>query len=159
MKSIRKLSLKIERTTFAENITPYGRAIRDSKGVAEIVHALIGTEAVEVLIVLHLDARNHLVGYTEVARGGMASCAVAIGDVLRPLVVAATPGFIVAHNHPSGDPSPSPDDTAITKRIQDGAHLLGIKLLDHVIVGQDFAANTQRSFSYLDAGLLPPVKS
>ena len=55
--------------------------------------------------------------------------------MLRPAVVAAVPHIIVAHCHPSGDPTPSPQDIAITKELAQAAELLGVTLLDHVVIG------------------------
>ncbi len=55
--------------------------------------------------------------------------------MLRPAVVAAVPHIIVAHNHPSSDPTPSPQDIAITKELAQAAELLGVTLLDHIVIG------------------------
>jgi DNA repair protein RadC len=56
-------------------------------------------------------------------------------EVLKPAILASAAGIIVAHNHPSGDPTPSADDVEITKRLARAADIMGIPLLDHVIVG------------------------
>ena len=55
--------------------------------------------------------------------------------MLRPAVVEAAPQVIAVHNHPSGDPSPSPEDVRITRDLAEAAKLLGVALLDHVVVG------------------------
>ena len=60
-------------------------------------------------------------------------------EVLRPAVVAAVPHIIIAHNHPSGDASPSPDDIKVTKDLAEAAKLLGVELLDHVVIGRSEA--------------------
>ena len=56
-------------------------------------------------------------------------------EVLRPAVIEAVPSIIISHNHPSGDPTPSPEDAAITRELSQAAKLLGIELLDHVVIG------------------------
>ena len=62
-------------------------------------------------------------------------------EVLRPAVIEAVPSIIVSHNHPSSDPTPSPEDAAITREIFQAARLLGIELLDHVVIGGDRAVS------------------
>jgi DNA repair protein RadC len=58
-------------------------------------------------------------------------------DVFRPAIIASAYAVIVAHNHPSGDPSPSQSDHSLTRRLAEAAELLQIKLLDHIIIGAD----------------------
>ena len=69
--------------------------------------------------------------------------------MLRPAVIEAVPAVIVSHNHPSGDPTPSPEDAAITGKLFQAAKLLGIDLLDHVVIGGD------KAVSLKDRGLMP----
>lgn len=61
--------------------------------------------------------------------------------MLRPAVVVAAPNIIVAHNHPSGDASPSPADIRVTKDLAEAAKLLGVELLDHVVIGRGEATS------------------
>lgn len=68
-------------------------------------------------------------------RGSTWSTVLRIAEVLRPAVRLASPGFFLAHNHPSGDPTPSPEDVVVTERILRMAHQLGIDLQDHIIIG------------------------
>ena len=58
-------------------------------------------------------------------------------EVLGPALRARAAALVVAHNHPSGDPEPSPEDCALTERLRDAARLLGLELLDHVVVGRN----------------------
>ena len=82
-----------------------------------------------------LDARTRVMACPEISRGTLSTSLVHPREVLRPAVVAHCASIIVAHNHPSGDPSPSAEDHAVTRRLADAAELMGIPLLDHVIVG------------------------
>lgn len=126
-----------------------GSRIGSSKDVAAHYLPLLRGDTMESLHLVGLDSRNAVRFMHCVCRGGVSSCAVSPRDLLRPLVLNACVAGIVIHNHPSGDPSPSPEDIALTERIARGAELLGMRLLDHVVIGAD------GHFSFLDAGLLP----
>jgi DNA repair protein RadC len=78
-----------------------------------------------------------VVGEIEVARGTLTGVEVHPREVFRPLVRQAAAAAIVAHNHPSGDSRPSPDDIALTRRLQLAGELLGIPILDHIVMGRD----------------------
>lgn len=98
--------------------------------------------------VLCLDNRQQPIGFAVVAVGGAAMTQVDTKIVFKPVLLSTAVAMIVTHNHPSGDPSPSPDDVTLTKRLSEAARLLGVQLLDHVIVAES------GSFSFLDAGLM-----
>ncbi len=89
----------------------------------------------EVFIVIALDARNAILHHVEVARGSLTGVAVHPREVFRPLIRVAAAGAVVAHNHPSGDPNPSEDDLALTRRLRRAGDLVGIPVLDHVVIG------------------------
>ena len=105
--------------------------------------------AQEQLRVLLLDTKNRVVGQRVVYQGNISSAIVRPAEVLRPAVVEAVPSIIVSHNHPSGDPTPSPEDAACTREMSQAARLLGIDLLDHVVIGGD------RFVSLKERGLMP----
>ena len=84
---------------------------------------------------LLLDTKNNVVGQRVVYQGNVSSAIVRPAEVLRPAVIEAVPSIIVSHNHPSGDPTPSPEDAAITRELAQAAKLLSIELLDHVVIG------------------------
>lgn len=130
-----------------------GPRLGTSRDASRFFTARIGQERVESVAVVGLNARLGVTFHRIVSRGGVASCPVRVGDLIRPIVINAAHGVLVAHNHPSGDPTPSQDDIALTHRIGDACAVLGISLVDHVIVTRDEAV----SFSFLDAGLLHPA--
>ncbi len=122
------------------NLAPRaGAASRPAVGSPDRVHALVGAEmealAQEQLRVLLLDTRTRLMGVRVIYQGTVNASAVRAAEVLRPAVVEAAPSIILVHNHPSGDPEPSPDDAKVTRDLAQAARLLGIALLDHVVVG------------------------
>ena len=105
----------------------------------EDVRRLLGPEmaplAQEQLRVLLLNTKSDVVGQRVIYQGNISSAIVRPAEVLRPAVIEAVPSVIVAHNHPSADPAPSPEDVAITRKLKQAAELLDIELLDHVIIG------------------------
>ncbi len=100
---------------------------------------LLGPEmsglAQEQLRVLLLNTKNLVVGQRVVYQGNVNSSIVRPAEVLRPAVIEAVPSIIISHNHPSQDPTPSPEDVAVTRELAQAAKLLGVELLDHVVIG------------------------
>jgi DNA repair protein RadC len=90
----------------------------------------------EVLRVILLDVRNRLIRCCEVYRGSLTTALVRTGEVFREAIRAGAAGMIVVHNHPSGDPSPSAEDIALTRVLVDAGRLLDIPVLDHLIIGR-----------------------
>lgn len=90
----------------------------------------------EHLRVILLDTRNHVIEIHEVYRGSLNASVVRVGEVFTPAVRRNAASILVVHNHPSGDPSPSPEDISITRSLLQAGKLLQIELLDHIIIGQ-----------------------
>lgn len=91
---------------------------------------------VESCYVLSLNVKGDIVGIHFISTGDLSSSIISPAKVMRHLILdGVAAGFILVHNHPSGDPTPSSEDLAVTKRLDDAGKLLGIKLVDHVIVG------------------------
>ena len=105
------------------------------------VHNLLGTEmgalAQEQLRVLLLDTHNHVLAQRVIYQGNVNSSVVRPDEVLRPAVIESAPSMIISHNHPSGDPTPSPEDVSITRELVQAGKLMGIDLLDHIVIGGD----------------------
>ena len=105
----------------------------------EDVRRLLGPEmaplAQEQLRVLLLNTRNEVVGQRIIYQGNVSSAIVRNAEVFRPAVIEAVPSIIVSHNHPSQDPTPSPEDAALTRELVQAGKLLDIELLDHVVIG------------------------
>ncbi len=90
----------------------------------------------EHLRVLLLDRRNKVMEVTEIYRGSVNSSQVRVGEVFKEAIRKNASGIIVVHNHPSGDPTPSPDDVAVTRAIVQAGKLLDVDVLDHLVIGQ-----------------------
>lgn len=123
-------------------IAKAGQGDRPAIRSAADVHALIGYELMgreqEYLLVLNLDTRNRLIRPPiEVYHGSLNTSLIRVGEVFRQAIKDNAAGIIVAHNHPSGDPSPSADDVSVTRALREAGNLLDIALLDHVVIGRD----------------------
>ena len=90
----------------------------------------------EVLRVLLLDTRHHVLASVEVVRGSVNSAQVRVAEVFREAVRRNAAAILLAHNHPSGDPTPSPDDVALTRQVIQAGRLLDIEVLDHLVIGR-----------------------
>jgi DNA repair protein RadC len=103
---------------------------------AGLVQYEMGALEHEHLRVILLDTRNQVLEIEELYRGSLNSSPVRIAEVFRPAIRRNAAALILVHNHPSGDPAPSPDDIALTKAIREAGRLLDIELLDHLVIGQ-----------------------
>ena len=90
----------------------------------------------EHLRVILLDRRNRVLETVEVYKGSVNSSQVRIGEVFKEAVRKNASAVVVIHNHPSGDPTPSPDDVAVTRAIVQAGKLLDVEVLDHLVIGQ-----------------------
>ena len=88
----------------------------------------------EYVLTFAVNARNQLNAIHETSKGGLHGSALTPRDVLVVPLLTASSGIILVHNHPSGDPRPSSDDIAMTRRLEEAADVLGIGVLDHIII-------------------------
>ena len=107
-------------------------------------------EKTETLLALLLDRKCQLLRVVEISRGGASSVASDPGDIFRPAIVYAASAIILVHNHPSGDPKPSKEDHAFTRRLMKASQLLNVEVFDHIIVG-DLQADPSAYYSYKEA--------
>jgi len=110
-------------------------AIHSPAEAAELVQYEMCALEQEELRVLLLDTRNRVQHIETVYRGSVNSSQVRVAEIFKTAIRRNATNLIVIHNHPSGDPTPSPDDIAITRAILQAGELLDVKLLDHIIVG------------------------
>ncbi len=109
-------------------------AIHSPKDIADLVQYDMSAFEQEVLRVIHLDTRNRVLGMDDLYRGSLNSSQVRIGELFKKAIRINAASIVVVHNHPSGDPTPSPEDVSITRAIVDAGKLLDIDVLDHVII-------------------------
>ena len=103
--------------------------------------------------VILLDRKNRAIGRVMVGLGTLTGCLVHPREVFKPAILASAAAVIVAHNHPSGDPTPSSADIQVTRKLREAAQILDIELLDHVIVGYPESDPAKRGrYSFREAG-------
>ncbi len=103
----------------------------------------------EELRALLLNNKHHVTASEMIYRGTVNSASVRVAEILRPAIRSNSTGIIVVHNHPSGDPTPSPEDILVTRRIRQSADMMDIELLDHIIVGErDFVSMKSRQLGF-----------
>jgi DNA repair protein RadC len=106
------------------------------------------TATKEYFVSLQLNSKNQLIREVLISVGSLSSSIVHPREVFAPAVRDSTAAVILLHNHPSGDPSPSREDRECTQRLWHAGKILGIRVLDHIVLGHD------QYFSFADAGLL-----
>ena len=127
-------------------------AIHSPADAAELVQYEMSALEQEELRVLLLDTRNRVVHIETVYRGSVNSSQVRVAEIFKTAIRRNASNLIVIHNHPSGDPTPSPDDIAITRSILQAGELLDVKLLDHIIVGSGrFVSLKERGLGFTQA--------
>ena len=113
-----------------------------------LLSARAAEETIEVFWLVALDTQSNVLEVVEVSRGSLNSSIVHPREVFRSAIVAGAAGIIVVHNHPSGDPTPSADDRAVTRQLVEAGRVLDIPVYDHIIIGAG------RYVSFAESGLL-----
>lgn len=111
--------------------------IESPEQVVEVMSPIFDGAESEVLAVGLLDRRHNVIGVEVLYRGHVAGTPVRIGEMFRAAVRVNASAIVLAHQHPSGDPAPSPDDLRTTRDAQTAGALLGVEVLDHVVIGAD----------------------
>jgi len=126
-----------------------GRATTSPSVVASVFRDMFGFTAKEIFAAFLLDGKHRIVAAEQVSVGTLTSSLVHPREVFGPAVRLGTiAAIVVAHNHPSGDPTPSAEDIDVTKRLVEAGKLLGIPVLDHVVVGEQIADDSHKFYSF-----------
>ena len=126
-----------ELATRMNAITNYKeRKILQPRDIAEILIEEMRFEKQEILKVAMLDNRNKLMKIKDIAKGGGNFAVATIKSVLNEAVKIEASKIILIHNHPTGDPTPSEKDKEFTDKVEQATEILGIKLLDHIVIGR-----------------------
>ena len=133
--------------------TPTGWTVRSPRDVYAHLGAELGALEREELRVLLLNTKNVVLRSVTAYRGNVSSAQVRVAELLRDAVRETATAIMLVHNHPRGDPTPSPDDLHLTAEVLAAARLLDIDLLDHVIVtAGGYASLRERGVSFDRAG-------
>jgi DNA repair protein RadC len=124
-------------------------AIHSPADAAALLQFPMGALDQEELRVLLLDTRNRVLQIETVYRGSVNSSQVRVGELFKAAIRRNATAIIVAHNHPSGDPAPSPDDVAVTRAMVQAGKLLDVDVLDHIIIGMGrFVSMKERGLGF-----------
>ena len=141
-------ALELGRRSLLRSLSEQRRVVGSFDAVVEWARPRLATLDHEEVWMLAVDGRNGVRAERRIAQGGLHGCALTPKDVLRPALKDAASGIVLIHNHPSGDPEPSPDDVRMTRAMAAACDVVGVALLDHVIVARG------GSSSLLDLGVL-----
>ncbi len=148
---LREIEVKFKKKRVATD-APTGELLTDPKIVAELFHDL-QNEGKEKIIAISLDIKLKIIAFEVVSIGSPNSVYAQPGEITRTPVMVAASAMIVVHNHPSGDPKPSPEDKEFTLQLTMACESLGIPLHDHVIIGED------DFYSFANDGLIKKYQS
>jgi DNA repair protein RadC len=137
----------LARRLVGERLRP-GAQFLSPRQIFDHYHGLLRDRKREVFLVVLLDARHRVLREEVVSEGSLTSSIVHPREVFAPAVRESAGAVVLVHNHPSGDPAPSEEDVAVTRRLVHAADVLGIHVLDHVIVGDGAYA------SFREGGLM-----
>ena len=124
------------------------------QAIAQLLGPEMRAEPLEVLKIVLLTTRATLIAIEDISRGGLAETIAHPREILRPAILRAAYGFILVHNHPSGDPTPSSADLSMTRRIRDAAATMQIHFFDHIILGAPTDSRPSGYHSFRETGLL-----
>ena len=130
-----KASLELGRRLLAS--APEERAqIRSPADAANLLMLEMSMLEQEHLRVILLDTRNRILAIDTVYKGSLNSSVVRVGELFRGAIRRNAAAVIIAHNHPSGDPAPSPEDVTVTRQVVEAGKLLDVEVLDHIVIGR-----------------------
>ncbi len=129
--------------------------VRSPADVVSLLCEYVNPDAAESerLVVAMLDTKNAVIGVETLYVGNVAGSSVRVGEVFRAAVRLNATAIVLAHNHPSGDPTPSSDDIAVSAEIERAGRILDIALLDHVVLGSEGRTASLRALGHLGGGV------
>lgn len=131
LKAAFELASRVE----GEEIAAQKQAVKNPLDLVGLVRNRLKDEKKEHFLEILMDTRNQVIKICEVSIGSLDSSIVHPREVFKEAIAASAQCVILVHNHPSGDPTPSPEDLGMNKRLVDAGILLGIEVIDHIIIG------------------------
>jgi len=125
-----------------------GEPLRSSEDVFRHFRKDFESEKREIFYVVLLTNKNRKIREVKISEGSLTASLVHPREVYNPVIRESAAAVIFVHNHPSGDPAPSPEDLEITRRLKEVGEVMGVRVLDHVVIGHE------RYFSFSDRGIL-----
>ncbi len=135
-----------EKLTIQEGTAQY---VANPISDAQTVYALFSflqQETKEHFIALHLDVKNRILCIDRISAGTMTGSLIHPREVFKTALLSSAASLLLIHNHPSGDPTPSREDLAITEKLKGASEIMGIALLDHVIIGDGYVSLKEKGY-------------
>lgn len=145
----RKTINRLEVVCVRESVASYNPCVKSSQDIFEYKGVLWaeGMPAQEEIWALFLNIKNKVIGKAMIARGSGQECVISPKELFRPAIMSGAFALILIHNHTSGDTTPSTEDRLLTVQMCEAGRLLGIKVLDHIILGDGY-------YSFRDEGII-----
>ncbi len=144
VKTIRFKQIKAvyEKFTITEKEHQYLKPFKRFNSPEQVFNTFnfLQSETKEYFLALHLDVKNRICCVDQIAIGSLSQAVVHPREVFKTALLSAAASIILLHNHPSGDPTPSREDIAITDRLIETGELIGVKVLDHIIIGDTYVS-------------------
>ncbi|MDD3040434.1 RadC family protein [Bacteroides sp.] len=120
-----------------ESAEKYGTSINSPERIVELLNKELDMANLdrEYFVAIYLDRKGYINAYEIVSIGGLHSSIVHPREVFKPAILTSSASIILAHNHPTGDPTPSQEDRDVTNRLREAGKIMGITVLDHIIIG------------------------
>lgn len=146
---LKKIKAVYETLTIKEEINQYLQPLTRYTSPEQIFNTFnfLRQETKEYFFAIHLDGKNRICCIDEVSIGSLNQSIVHPREVFKTALISSAAALILIHNHPTGDTTPSMEDIEITKRLREAGELIGVKVLDHIIIGDNF-------LSFINQGLL-----
>lgn len=147
---LKQIKAVYETLTVREEVASYLKAGTRYTAPSQVydTFSFLMQETKENFITLHLDGKNRIIAMDTVSIGSLNQSIVHPREVFKTALLSSAAAIILVHQHPTGDPSPSSEDIAITRRLKEAGEIIGIKILDHVIIGSG------EYLSFVERGLL-----
>lgn len=107
------------------------------------------TQAEEIAVIICMDTKNNIIGAFEISRGSLNSSIIHPREVLKRALICNSANYILAHNHPSGDTTPSKEDISLTMRLNEASKIIGIEMLDHLVIGSNKSYTSMKKQGFI----------
>ena len=146
---LKQIRAVYETLTIKEEVNQYLRPFTRYTSPEQVFDTFnfLRRETKEYFFAIHLDGKNRICCVDEVSVGSLNQSVVHPREVYKTALLSSAAALILVHNHPTGDPSPSREDIEITRRLKEAGEIIGVKLLDHIIIGDSY-------LSFVSQGLL-----
>jgi len=143
---LKTIKAVFETITVNDTITDYLRPNTRYTSSSQVfdTFSFLRHETKEYFIALHLDGKNRVVCIDMVSTGSLNQSIVHPRELFKTALLSSAAAVILLHNHPTGDPTPSTEDLEITRRLRDAGDMIGIKVLDHIVIGDSYYSFAER---------------